>query len=732
MPKPWSKAEAQVLVEEQAAAWGDALCELTYMTRLAGSQPELVMHGGGNTSLKGTLTNVFGEDVRALFVKPSGVDMATVAPDAFVALDLATLARLLGVVDLDEDTMADEFACRRLRPHPGRPSIETLLHVAIPAPYVLHTHPSAILALTNSSDGEGALAAALGGGVGAVPYARAGIELAHAVQEALTRRPEANALSLLHHGLVTWGATAEEAYATTVDLVSRAKAYLDDHRRRSLPAASEETSEASARRYRALAPVLRGVLGPTAPDSIGDRVILDVLRDPETLGLLEAEEGRSIAVTPPLTPDHLIWTRRLPLWLEASPLENADALREQWRRALEAYRAEYRRYVEAHASRIPVEPAPRSLLPRVVMVRGLGVVCVGSDAADARRVRDITRQALAVKRAIYSTAADIVPLGDEHLFDMEFGRYQRAKLDGTPSRTLGGTVALVTGAAGAIGSGICEALAQAGCHVAATDLGGPGLESLAGELEQRFGPRVLGVPMDVTDPESVATGFSEVVATWGGIDAVVANAGVAHVARLSELSLDAFRRLEHVNVEGTLLGRRASAGPHRQPGDGAARREGEHGGARCRLLARIPAIGTLGRGGAQPHEGPGAGRGGSRGVLPFTKPAEIPRHRAARGPRRALLPHPSNAHDGRHVAGGRRPSRRHAAVNDSLPGELSDARAFDADREPRPGTPARSIEGQESSFSRAWRTVSLSSGSGSCPHSARYPSSSRRPRAPMV
>jgi rhamnose utilization protein RhaD (predicted bifunctional aldolase and dehydrogenase)/NAD(P)-dependent dehydrogenase (short-subunit alcohol dehydrogenase family) len=553
MPKPWSKAEAQVLVEEQAAAWGDALCELTYMTRLAGSQPELVMHGGGNTSLKGTLTNVFGEDVRALFVKPSGVDMATVAPDAFVALDLATLARLLGVVDLDEDTMADEFACRRLRPHPGRPSIETLLHVAIPAPYVLHTHPSAILALTNSSDGEGALAAALGGGVGAVPYARAGIELAHAVQEALTRRPEANALSLLHHGLVTWGATAEEAYATTVDLVSRAKAYLDDHRRRSLPAASEETSEASARRYRALAPVLRGVLGPTAPDSIGDRVILDVLRDPETLGLLEAEEGRSIAVTPPLTPDHLIWTRRLPLWLEASPLENADALREQWRRALEAYRAEYRRYVEAHASRIPVEPAPRSLLPRVVMVRGLGVVCVGSDAADARRVRDITRQALAVKRAIYSTAADIVPLGDEHLFDMEFGRYQRAKLDGTPSRTLGGTVALVTGAAGAIGSGICEALAQAGCHVAATDLGGPGLESLAGELEQRFGPRVLGVPMDVTDPESVATGFSEVVATWGGIDAVVANAGVAHVARLSELSLDAFRRLEHVNVEGTLL-----------------------------------------------------------------------------------------------------------------------------------------------------------------------------------
>jgi rhamnose utilization protein RhaD (predicted bifunctional aldolase and dehydrogenase)/NAD(P)-dependent dehydrogenase (short-subunit alcohol dehydrogenase family) len=553
MPRPWSKAEAQALAEEHAAAGSGELCALAYMTRLAGSQPELVMHGGGNTSLKGTLTNVFGEEVRALFVKPSGADMATVAPDGFVALDLDVLVRLLELPDLDEDAMADEFACRRLRPHPGRPSIETLLHVAIPAPYVLHTHPSAILALTNSSDGERALVAALGKGVATVPYARAGAKLAHAVQEALRRRPDASALLLLHHGLATWGATAEEAYAATADLESRARAYLDDHRRRSLPAASAEVSEAAAQRYRTLAPVLRGVLGPPTSDSLGDRVILDALRDPETLGLLQAEEGRTIAVTPPLTPDHLIRTGRLPLWLEDPPFESPEALREKCRRALEAYRGEYRRYIEAHAGRIPVEPAPRSLRPRVVMVPGLGVVCVGSDAADARRVRDITQQALEAKRAIHSTGAAVVPLGDEHLFDMEFGHYQRAKLDGVPSLPLGGTVVLVTGAAGAIGSGICEALAEAGCHVGATDLAGPGLETLTSQLERRFGPRVLGVPMDVTDPASVAAGFSEVVATWGGIDAVIANAGAAHVAKLAELSLDDFRRLERVNVEGTLL-----------------------------------------------------------------------------------------------------------------------------------------------------------------------------------
>jgi rhamnose utilization protein RhaD (predicted bifunctional aldolase and dehydrogenase)/NAD(P)-dependent dehydrogenase (short-subunit alcohol dehydrogenase family) len=553
MTRPWSEVEAQALAAEHGVSGGGGLGELTYLTRLAGSQPELVMHGGGNTSLKGSLTNVFGEEVRALFVKPSGADMATATPEGFVALDLPAMVRLLELADLDEDTMADEFACRRLRPHPGRPSIETLLHVAVPAPYVLHTHPSAVLALTNSSDAERVLAAALGRGVATVSYARAGAELAHAVQEALRRRPDASALLLLHHGLVTWGATGEEAYRATVDLESRARAYLDDHRRRSLPPASGEASEAAGRRYRALAPVLRGVLGPTTSDSLADRVILDALGDPETLGLLQSEEGRTIAVTPPLTPDHLIRTGRLPLWLEDPSLEDPEALREQCRRALEAYRDEYRRYIEAHAGRIPVDPDPRSLRPRVVMVRGLGVVCVGSDAADARRVRDITRQALEAKRAIHSTGATVVPLGDEHLFDMEFGHYQRAKLAGAGSRALGGTVALVTGAAGAIGSGICEALAEAGCHVAATDLAGPGLETLVRELAPRFGPRVLGVPMDVTDSESVAACFSEVVATWGGIDAVIANAGAAHVARLSELSLDDFRRLERVNVEGTLL-----------------------------------------------------------------------------------------------------------------------------------------------------------------------------------
>jgi NAD(P)-dependent dehydrogenase (short-subunit alcohol dehydrogenase family) len=190
------------------------------------------------------------------------------------------------------------------------------------------------------------------------------------------------------------------------------------------------------------------------------------------------------------------------------------------------------------------------------MIPGLGVVCVGNNAADAAMVRDITLQGLRVKTDIFQSGADYVPLDDEHLLDMEFRGYQQAKTKGKPSdiaHDLGGSVALVTGAAGAIGSGICEALLAEGCHVAATDLPGPALDGLVDELGQRYPSRVMAVAMDVTSPPSVTAGYAQVIRAWGGIDGVIVNAGIAHVAPLTDLTLEAFRKLESVNVEGTLL-----------------------------------------------------------------------------------------------------------------------------------------------------------------------------------
>lgn len=554
MQNRWSESDAASFIAAQAGSYSDNLALLAYATRLLGSDHDLALHGGGNTSCKGTLPNLLGEQQSALSIKASGIDLAVAQPSDFVALDLAYLTRLLDLSALSDEAMAGEFACHGLRASSRRASVETLVHAVLPHGFVMHTHPSAILALTNRTGGGQAVAAALGQEVAVVPYAKAGLDLAHAVRDTMARHAQARALVLMHHGLVTWGATARAAYDATIELVSRAETFLEKSRSRSLgtPASSAADRE---RKYLELAPVIRGALGPTAPDALGDRVILEALLDPEVAQLLDAPEGKKLALSAPLTPDYLIRTRRVPLWLDRPILDDAKAFRQQLVQAVAAFEAEYQGYVQAHTARAGGEP--RDFSPRVLMIPGLGVVCVGANAAEAAMIRDITRQGLAVKTEIYQGGAEYLPLGDQHLFDMEFRAYQQSKLGerglDDAAHSLHGSVALVTGAAGAIGSGICEALLAKGCHVAATDLPGPTLDGLVAELGQRYPSQVAAVAMDVTDPASVTAGFARIIRTWGGLDCAIVNAGIAHVAPLTDLGLDAFRKLESVNVEGTLL-----------------------------------------------------------------------------------------------------------------------------------------------------------------------------------
>jgi rhamnose utilization protein RhaD (predicted bifunctional aldolase and dehydrogenase)/NAD(P)-dependent dehydrogenase (short-subunit alcohol dehydrogenase family) len=562
MQNRWSESDAAAAV--QAASCENNLALLTYATRLLGCEPDLALHGGGNTSCKRILPNLLGEKQSALFIKSSGINLATIQPSDFVALDLAYLTRLLDLRVLSDEAMAGEFACHCLRASSRRASVETLVHVVLPHEFVMHTHPSAILALTNRSDGIQAVAAALGQEIAMVPYAMAGLDLGRAVRDTMARLPQAHALVLMHHGLVTWGATARAAYDATIELVSRAEAYLERHRSRSLGTPPLSVADRE-QKYLKLAPVIRGVIGPATPDALSERVILDPLLDPEVAQWIEASEGKRLALSAPLTTDYLIRTRRIPLWLDHAALDDAKKFREELAQSVAAYQAEYLGYVQRHARGVQVGSQPRDFLPRVLMLPGLGVVCVGTNAADAAMVRDITRQGLRVKATIYQGGADYLSLDDEHLFDMEFRAYQQAKLGahglGDAAHSLASSVALVTGAAGAIGSGICEALLATGCHVAATDLPGPALDGLVAELGQRYPSRVAAVAMDVTDPASVTAGFAQVIRTWGGVDCVIVNAGIAHVAPLAELTLDAFRKLESVNIEGTLL-MLAEAGRH--------------------------------------------------------------------------------------------------------------------------------------------------------------------------
>ncbi len=554
MQSRWSDADAERCIRDWGPTWGEDLALRTYTARLLGSEPTLVLHGGGNTSVKTWGRDVFGAPVELIRVKASGFDLATIEPAGHVALELAALRRLRRLEQLSDERMTAEVRRSLLDWRSPNPSIEVLVHALIPARFVDHTHADAILALTNQEGGEQRVREALGEDLILLDYVEPGFELARATAEAVERQPQATAAVWMRHGIVTWGETAREAYERMIGLVDRAERYLESHAPVQIRVPPEREEEA-AHRWTEVAPVLRGVLAE--PSGNKDRPwqpgIARRLASPQALTVLEAEWGRELASTPPVTADHLIRTGSRSLWIEAPLPEDPCALRAHLAAAVEAFRRDYRDYVNRHAGTEPAGPAPAGAVgtPRVIFIPGCGVVCYGATLADAEICRDITRQTLAIKQRIREMGR-YRGLEEERLFQMEFRGLQQAKL-ARRSLPLEGRTAVITGAAGAIGAGICRRLLEAGACVMASDIDPVRLEELVAEFRPDFGARISGLTMDVTDPASVAAGFQAVAAEWGGVDLVVVNAGIALVCSLAEMHIDAFRRLERVNVEGTLL-----------------------------------------------------------------------------------------------------------------------------------------------------------------------------------
>jgi rhamnose utilization protein RhaD (predicted bifunctional aldolase and dehydrogenase)/NAD(P)-dependent dehydrogenase (short-subunit alcohol dehydrogenase family) len=559
MKNRWSDTEASKFVSELSGEYGEDLALRTYSSRLLGSEDGLVLHGGGNVSVKSTVTNALGESISAIFVKGSGHDLALIEPEGHTALDLSYLGRLRSLTKLSGLAMLRELMARRFDHEAAAPSIEALLHAFLPHKYIDHTHADAILALTNRPGGEKAVKAALGEGVAVLEYVKPGFELAVAAAEAYEESSGCAAMVLMKHGLLTWGDTARESYDRTIKLVNKAEEYLDSHAAKAkgkkmagLGPVTPTPEELARGRYIEIAPVLRGALAIPSGDEDRPhlRFVLRPLITEDILKIVDSERGAELALTPPLTSDHLIRTKATPLWIENPGYGSLEKAAEIISEAIADYAVKYDEYFRRNSERI--EPGLKRLdsMPRVILMPGLGAVCAGKDIDEADIVRDITEHTLKTKAKVFESGP-YEGLGEEHLFDMEYFGLQHKKLsdDGRP---LGRSVALVTGAAGAIGSGICEELLENGCHVAATDLPGEALDSFARELRGQYGDRVLPIPLDVTDPKSVTSAMDSVVETWGGMDILVSNAGVAHVSSLSEMKLEDFQRLERINVEGTL------------------------------------------------------------------------------------------------------------------------------------------------------------------------------------
>lgn len=553
MKNKWSGKEASRFIAKYGKKCGEDLAIRTYTSRLIGEEKKLVLHGGGNTSVKGIFINVLGKKIPVIYIKASGQDLSNIEVEGHTGIDLDYLKQLQKLKKLSDEDMVNEILTHRFNAKGRTPSIETLMHAFIPAKYIDHTHADAILALTNQINGGKIIRDAFGKDVIVLEYKKPGFALAKAAARAFRENADCKGMVLMKHGLLTWGETARESYQRTIELVTKAEQYLSKKKGKILKVKASTPLSEARKRYPKVAPILRGLLAvPTGnADWPHSRFILRSLISKEILNLVDSYKGMEIALTPPLTTDHLIRTKAYPLWIDKLKYDDEKELRKQIRTSVRNYAKKYDEYFKRNSKRMKQKTNRFDSMPRVILMPGLGAICVGTDIVETEIVKDITASTLSTKMKVYSTGK-YEGLKEEHLFDMEYLGLQHAKLDRKNEFSLGRSVALVTGAAGAIGSGICEELLKNGCHVAVSDLPGNNLNSLVNEFKVRYKERVIGLNLDVTNPKSVADGFDEVIESWGGIDLVVVNAGIAHVSSLTDMNKDAFRKAEQVNIEGTL------------------------------------------------------------------------------------------------------------------------------------------------------------------------------------
>ncbi|MHB8989573.1 MAG: bifunctional aldolase/short-chain dehydrogenase [Desulfobulbia bacterium] len=545
MKNRYDEKEAQAFV----GAYSNCPRELAlrvYTSRLLGAEEDLVLHGGGNTSVKCTITNLVGEAQEILYIKGSGWDLGVIAPQGFPGLDLAYLRKLRQVGELSDAEMVNQFRTHLLDAGSPNPSIETLVHAFLPQRFIDHTHADAIVTLTNREEAEKHLHAALGDNIGILPFIMPGLPLALAMAELYERNPGIDCIVLKNHGIFTFGEDAKTAYDRMIDHVSRAEAYLAARTAGETPSPVVDPGVVQPA---VVLPILRGGLSFVEESGRRRTMQLAVRRNQEIIVALARPDAKELFVGGVLTPDHVIRTKNYPLWLEAAGLDEEET-KAAVQSGLARYQEEYDQYFAAQTEAKRVARTKLDSLPRIVLVPGLGVVAAGFTGKDAGIAADIAEHTIAAK-LLGAPLGPYRELGQDAIFDMEYWALEQAKLGKAKPKPLEGRTALVTGGGGAIAMGIGRKLLEAGARVFMTDINQERLETVCHNLADTFGSRMVSpLLMDVTSEEAVQLGLEQLVMQCGGLDILVPNAGIAHVAKLADLSEAAFRQVMDVNCMG--------------------------------------------------------------------------------------------------------------------------------------------------------------------------------------
>ncbi|RLJ16635.1 bifunctional aldolase/short-chain dehydrogenase [bacterium endosymbiont of Escarpia laminata] len=516
--------------DTEAARFTDDLQLRVYSSRLLGSDPSLVLHGGGNTSVKIRQPDLFGDEEEILYVKGSGWDLATIEAEGYTPVRMAHLLKLATLESLSDLEMVNQLKTRQTIASAPTASVEAILHAALPYKFVDHTHADALVTITNTPDGEARIRELYGDDLVIIPYVMPGFDLARTVAEQFTKEAHEGTLGmvLMNHGLFTFGDTAKASYERMIALVDRAERYLQ----------AEGAWELPEPAYKATAtdPIVLASLRRDISAAAGFPVVLRSHRKPDEMAFCQRDDLAVISQQGPATPDHVIRTKRLPLL----------------GRDVGSYVRGYRQYFDEQSpqSRTPVEMLDPA--PRVVLDPALGLLTVGKSAKEAKIISDIYRHTIEIiQRAERLGGWRALPARD--IFDVEYWELEQAKLrKGGKAPQFQGEVALVTGAASGIGKACVDSLLARGAAVVGLDID-PVIET----LYQR--PDFLGICCDITDNTRLQQSVKKSVLAFGGLDMLVLNAGMfPGGCAVAELPDDEWNQVMQVNLNANLALLRSS------------------------------------------------------------------------------------------------------------------------------------------------------------------------------
>ena len=513
MKNNWSNSEANKYIRKYYKLGHNKDMALrVYTTRLLGRNPELVLHGGGNTSVKSQVKDIDGKTYDVLCVKGSGWDMADIEPAGLPAVKLKPLLSMKKKKYLSDEDMVAFQKKNLINTSSPNPSVKTFLHAFLPFKFVDHTHSDAIMNVTNRPEGLNLCKKIFGKKVSIVPYVMPGFGLAQKINEVYSQNPNINCLILLNHGIFTFADNAKEAYDLMIKYVSDAERAIKKLKKKKIKQINKYNFKFSPED---IAPILRGLLS----ENKNEKFILNFRQNSKLNYFINGKDIKRYSFEGTATPDHVIRVKPFPMVITPTKNSSLSDFEVLAKKTFRDYRTKYKNYFDTNKKKIKEKKVMLDTSPRVILVQNVGLFSVGNSLSASLIAGDLTETNARVITTVEETSKyKFLPKKD--LFDVEYWSLEQAKIN-KAKKELQGNVVVLTGSMGAIGQATYKLFKKYGAEVVLLDIDKKKIKETQSKIAD------LCIYCDVTKKESVHNAFKKISKIYGGVDILISNAGTA-------------------------------------------------------------------------------------------------------------------------------------------------------------------------------------------------------------